>query len=35
MALASRFWVFCIKNTIKNVMIVVSVLITNCQAFEK
>ena len=34
MAALSRFWVFWIKNTIKNVIIVVPVLITNCQVSE-
>src|SRR5439155_19326741 len=34
MALASRFWVFWIKNTIRNVTMVVPVLITSCQVSE-
>lgn len=32
---AVLFWLFWISNTIKNVMMVVSVLITNCQFSEK
>src|ERR1043165_3005156 len=35
MAFESLFCVFWIKNTIRNVMIVVPVLITNCQVSEK
>ena len=31
MAAVSRFWVFWIRKTIRNVMIVVEVLITSCQ----
>ncbi|MNX89065.1 hypothetical protein D3C86_1210640 [compost metagenome] len=31
MAAASRFWVFWIRKTIRKVMMVVPVLITNCQ----
>jgi len=31
----SRFWVFWIRNTIRNVTIVVAVLITNCQVSLK
>ena len=32
---ASRFWVFWIKNTIRNVMMVVPVLMTSCHVSEK
>jgi hypothetical protein len=35
MARASRFWVFYIRKTIKNVTMVVAVLITSCQVSEK
>ncbi len=34
MAAPSRFWVFWIRNTIRKVMMVVPVLITNCQVSE-
>src|SRR3982750_2453682 len=35
MAALSRFWVLWIRNTIRKVMMVVEVLITNCQVSEK
>src|SRR4051812_17592502 len=34
-AIVSRFWVFWIRNTIRNVMMVVEVLITSCQVSLK
>jgi hypothetical protein len=35
MAMASRFWVFWIKKTIRKVTIVVPVLMISCQVSEK
>ena len=35
MALKSRFWLFWIRKTIRNVTTVVPVLITSCQVSEK
>src|SRR5215472_17326217 len=34
-ALASRFWVFCMRKTTRNVTIVVPVLMISCQVSEK
>ena len=34
-AMASRFWVFWIRNTIRNVTMLVAVFMTSCQVSEK